>query len=109
VQETTVKSVRSTLSIKVTTKAPPKSKPTIDDADEERVSASMEAAEVDDLPPSPKLQVDLNVSVSDEEKPVESEKDGAADVDISEATRSLKLDDQAAEETRTTAKQDDAN
>ena len=73
----------------------------------------METSEVDDLPPSQKLQVDLNVSVSDEEKPVESVKDGVVDVDISKATRSLKLDDSAAEmetiaTTTTMTKQDEA-
>ena len=99
--------LKSTSSIKVTMKAPPKSKPTFDDADEERVSASMKAAEVDDLPPSPKLQVDLNASVSDEEKPIESEKDGVVDVDISEATRSLKLDD-SADETKAATRDDSA-
>jgi hypothetical protein len=89
----------STSSIRVTRKAPSKS--TIDEVDDKRVSASMEAikpaaasseaAEVNDLPPSPRLEVDLYVS--DEEKPVESEKDDEVYVDISEATRSLKLDD----------------
>ena len=93
-------------SIKITRKAPPKSKETIDAADEERVSASVEATkpavasveaaveEASDLE-EPRLQIDLGemLSVSDEDEP---EEEIEVDVDISEATRSLKLEDSAA-------------
>lgn len=83
------------MSIKVTRKVPSKSKETIDAADDERVSASAEATkpavvssvaaeEADDFSESSRLEIDLNVNVSDEEKPIKSEKDGEVDVDISE-------------------------
>lgn len=129
---------RSTSSIKITTRAVPKSKETIEAADDERVSASVEATKPpvvslapsaaavvssvaamapseaeevpsraavatsgsvgdDDLPESPKLNIALDVSDSDEEKPAEDERHGEFDAVISEATRSLKLDDSAAE------------
>ena len=85
----------------MTRKAPLKSKETIEAADEERVSASAEAtkpavassevADEDDLQEPPQLQIDLNqeLSVSDEEEPVESKKEDEMDVEktMSEATR----------------------
>ena len=115
VKETTEKSgrvekrvgPRSSSSIKITRKALPKSKETIDAADEERVSASVEATkpavasieaaeeEESDLE-EPRLQIELGETliVSEED---ESQEEVEGEVDISEATRSLKLDDQAAE------------
>lgn len=62
----------------MTRKAQPKWKPTIEAKDEERVSDNAATEEESDLEETVELEIDLNqeISISDEEKSVDCENDG---------------------------------